>query len=86
MINFIKQINRKRKIKRHSARSEENFTKEMNMFKVKYPECIIFDDIRHCAPGFYSCNYQDYIIYNSFFKNKIDGIFFDVGGESSNKL
>jgi len=48
------------------------------IFKVKYKDVKIFPKILNGAK-YYSQHNQDYIIYNSFFKDKNDGIFIDVG-------
>lgn len=52
----------------------------LNKFKKEYPNSKIFEPIDKENRKLYSQDNQDYIVYNSFFKDEIDGIFCDVGG------
>lgn len=58
--------------------SKKNFI--LNKFKKDYPNTKIFELIGKENRKLYSQDNQDYIVYNSFFKDKTDGIFCDVGG------
>jgi hypothetical protein len=50
-------------------------------FKDNYPNCKLFYDLySQDKRQLYSQKNQDYIIFNSFFKELKDGVFCDVGG------
>lgn len=59
--------------------------KILDKFKKEYPNTKIFQQVHKNDRKLHSQDNQDYIVYENFFKNKKDGFYCDVGGESSFK-
>ena len=55
-------------------------------FKIVYRNVRLFRMINSSEQKYYSQHNQDYIIYNTFFKNKHDGFFCDIGGNHPLKI
>lgn len=60
---------------------------QMRNFKKKYPNSKLFYNLFiHETNKLYSQSNQDYIVSNNFFKDKLDGVFCDVGGNHPLKI
>lgn len=59
---------------------EKKKSKILNKFKKSYPNTKIFEPADKSNRKIYSQDNQDFIVYETFFKDKKDGVFCDIGG------
>lgn len=86
MKNKMKKIARKMMPNFYEKLAQWKINQIVKQFKQDYPNTIIFEPINQNNRKLYSQDNQDYIVYENFFKGKIDGVFCDIGGNHPLKI